>query len=95
MPRKRSCRLNRRALIRLVTAELGAVAEPLEQAGPDVILLVRVDRENQALGMVIIPAGLQVATETARAAWATCPRKAMLRSFRRCRSSPRSTSPIL
>ena len=47
----------------LVATDLGAVAAPLDHVGPDVLLLVRVDRENKALGMVVIPAGLQVATE--------------------------------
>lgn len=48
----------------LVAADLGAVAKPLDHEGPDVLLLVRVDRENKSLGMVVIPAGLQVATDS-------------------------------
>ncbi len=47
----------------LIAVELGAAAKPLEQAGPDVLLLARVDRENKSLALVGIPAGLQVATD--------------------------------
>ena len=47
----------------LVSAELGSVAQPLDHAGPDVLLLIRVDREKQTMGMALIPASLQVATE--------------------------------
>ena len=47
----------------LVAVELGSVAQPLEQTGPDVLFLVHVDREKQTLGMALIPASLQVATE--------------------------------
>lgn len=47
----------------LVTAELGAVAEPLETAGPDVILLARLDQKNGKLALVNVPAGLQVTTD--------------------------------
>ena len=47
----------------LITAELGAVAEPLEHEGPDVLLLARVDRENNLLALVNIPPGLQVVSE--------------------------------
>lgn len=48
----------------LVTAELGAVAEPLEQAGPDVIMLARVDRQAHTLALVNIPSSLQVTTDS-------------------------------
>lgn len=48
----------------LLAAELGAVAEPLQHAGPDVILLARVDRTDRTLALVNIPPGLQVATES-------------------------------
>lgn len=47
----------------LIAAELGSVAEPLDHAGPDVLLLAYVNRENQKLALVNIPAGLQVASE--------------------------------
>ena len=48
----------------LITAELGAVAQPLEHVGPDVMLLARVDRQNRTFSFVVIPPGLQVATES-------------------------------
>ncbi|MBE6472476.1 MAG: LytR family transcriptional regulator [Coriobacteriaceae bacterium] len=48
----------------LVTADLGAVAEPLEKAGPDAIFLVRVDREAHTLAIVNIPPGLQINVDT-------------------------------
>lgn len=48
----------------LITAELGAAAEPLEKAGPDVILLARVDREAHTLALVNIPPGLQITVDT-------------------------------
>lgn len=48
----------------LITAELGAVAQPLEHEGPDVLLLARLDREKKSLAIVGIPAGLQVSTDT-------------------------------
>lgn len=47
----------------LIAAELGSVAEPLDHAGPDMLLLAYVDRENQKLALINIPAGLQVASE--------------------------------
>ena len=48
----------------VITAELGATAEPLQHEGPDVVLLAYVDRANKTISLVNIPAGLQVATET-------------------------------
>ena len=48
----------------LITAELGAVAKPLDHAGPDALFLARVDREKKTLAIVSIPAGLQVATDS-------------------------------
>ncbi len=48
----------------LIAVELGATAEPLEHAGPDVLLLARVDREKHQLALVNIPSGLQVATDS-------------------------------
>ena len=48
----------------LIAVELGAVAEPLEHAGPDALFLARVDREKKSLALVGIPAGLQVATDS-------------------------------
>ena len=50
----------------LVTAELGAVAEPLEQAGPDVVLLAYVDRAAGKLSLVNIPSSLQVSVDNAQ-----------------------------
>ena len=47
----------------LIAAELGSVAEPLDHVGPDVLLLAYVDREQQKLALINIPAGLQVASE--------------------------------
>ena len=48
----------------LIAVELGAVAEPLEHAGPDVLLLARVDRGSGKLSLVGIPSSLQVATDS-------------------------------
>lgn len=48
----------------LVAVELGAAAQPLEHVGPDVMLLVRVDRQNNTMAYVLIPPGLQVVTES-------------------------------
>lgn len=48
----------------LVTADLGAAAEPLEKTGPDAIFLVRVDRGEHTLAIVNIPAGLQITVDT-------------------------------
>lgn len=48
----------------LISVELGAAAAPLEHTGPDVMLLVRVDRQNKSFSFVLIPPGLQVATES-------------------------------
>lgn len=47
----------------VITAELGAVAKPLEKAGPDVIILARVDREAKSLALVNIPSGLQISVD--------------------------------
>jgi len=44
----------------LVSAEMGAVAEPLENSGPDVLLLARVDPQNKSLTLVNIPSSLQL-----------------------------------
>lgn len=51
----------------LITAELGAVAEPLEGKGPDVILLARLDKQAGSLALVNIPASLQVANDNGNA----------------------------
>lgn len=48
----------------LIAVELGAVAQPLEHDGPDVLFLARVDRVNHTLALINIPAGLQVATDS-------------------------------
>jgi len=45
----------------LVTVELGAVAVPLANEGPDVLLLVRVDEKSGSLTIVNVPENLQVA----------------------------------
>lgn len=48
----------------LVAVELGSVAQPLDQVGPDVLYLVRINREDKSIAMVCIPAGLQVLTDS-------------------------------
>ena len=47
----------------LFSVELGAVAEPLERSGPDVILLGRLDPENRTFALVNVPSGLQITTD--------------------------------
>ena len=47
----------------LMTAELGAAAEPLDTEGPDVILLARIDPKGKKLTLVSIPSGLQVTAD--------------------------------
>ena len=47
----------------LVVAELGATAKPLEQIGPDMILLVSEDRQAGRLSLVSIPPSLKVAVD--------------------------------
>lgn len=47
----------------LVTVELGAVAEPLDNGGPDVVLLARLDPESGTLALVNVPVGLQITTD--------------------------------
>lgn len=47
----------------LISAELGAVAQPLENPGPDCLILARVDNAHQSLGLINIPANLQVTYE--------------------------------
>ncbi|MBR0406100.1 MAG: LCP family protein [Eggerthellaceae bacterium] len=47
----------------LVTAELGAVAAPLEQEGPDMILLVAEDRTANVCAIISIPASLKVTVD--------------------------------
>lgn len=49
----------------LVSVELGAVAEPFEKEGPDIVLLAYVDREKGKLSLVNIPSSLQVAVDNA------------------------------
>ena len=49
----------------LVSVELGAAAEPLEQAGPDLVLLAYVDASASRLALVDIPSGLQVSVDNA------------------------------
>ena len=44
----------------LIAAELGAVAVPLENEGPDVLLLAYVDEANGSISLINIPANLQV-----------------------------------
>lgn len=44
----------------LISAELGAVAAPLDNAGPDVFLLARVDNAGKGLSLISIPPDLQV-----------------------------------
>lgn len=47
----------------LVTAELGAVAQPLEQEGPDMMLLLMEDRQSGVLSIISIPPSLKVAVD--------------------------------
>ncbi len=47
----------------LVAVELGAVAEPLEQAGPDMIVLAKEDRAGGKLALMNIPAALKVTVD--------------------------------
>ena len=44
----------------VITAELGAVAQPLESEGPDVIILARNDPQNKTLALVNVPSKLQI-----------------------------------
>lgn len=44
----------------LLAVELGAVADPLDNEGPDAIFLLRTDRENRSLAVVNVPASLQI-----------------------------------
>lgn len=44
----------------LIAAELGAVAVPLENEGPDVLLLAYVDEASGSISLINIPANLQV-----------------------------------
>lgn len=50
----------------LITAELGAVAEPLDKAGPDIVLLAYVDRNAEKISLVNIPSDLQVSVDNAQ-----------------------------
>ena len=47
----------------LVAAELGAVAAPLEQAGPDIVILIREDRDNGKLEFISVPSSLKVTVD--------------------------------
>lgn len=47
----------------LFSVELGAVAQPLENPGPDCLILARVDNAHQSIGLINIPANLQVTYE--------------------------------
>jgi len=47
----------------LMTAELGAAAAPLDNEGPDVILLARLDPQAKKLALVNVPVGLQVTVD--------------------------------
>ena len=44
----------------LLTAELGSVAAPLDNGGPDVILLARLDAQNRTLALINVPPSLQI-----------------------------------
>ena len=44
----------------LITADLGAVAAPLDQDGPDVILLARADEASGKMALIEVPSTLQV-----------------------------------
>lgn len=47
----------------LVSVELGAVAEPLRNEGPDVLMLARIDNANGSLALIGIPSDLQVSSD--------------------------------
>ncbi|MBO4352364.1 MAG: LCP family protein, partial [Eggerthellaceae bacterium] len=44
----------------LISVELGAVAQPLERSGPDVLLLARLDEQSRTVALLNIPADLRV-----------------------------------
>ena len=47
----------------LITAELGAVAAPLDNGGPDVFLLARLDKQNQTFTLINLPESLQITSD--------------------------------
>ena len=47
----------------LISAELGAAADPLGHDGPDLLLLARIDPTAHTLALVNIPAGLQISVD--------------------------------
>ncbi len=47
----------------LISVELGATSETLDNAGPDVLLLARVDASSKAMTFVALPVNLQVAVD--------------------------------
>ena len=47
----------------VISAELGAVAAPLDNGGPDVILLARLDAANRKLALVNVPPELQITSD--------------------------------
>lgn len=47
----------------LITVELGAVAEPLENPGPDLLILARFDPSAQTLALINVPPNLQVSSD--------------------------------
>lgn len=47
----------------LVSVELGSVAKPLDNSGPDILMLVRIDNENQDMAIISIPWNLQVTND--------------------------------
>lgn len=52
----------------LIATELGSVAEPLDNDGPDMLLLVRVDAANKHITIVNIPSNLQVTSGNSKIA---------------------------
>lgn len=47
----------------LIAVELGAVAEPLENPGPDMLILARFDPTSQTLALINVPPNLQVSSD--------------------------------
>jgi LCP family protein required for cell wall assembly len=44
----------------LISAELGSVAAPLDNGGPDVFLLARLDKQNKTFTLINLPESLQI-----------------------------------
>lgn len=55
----------------LVSVELGAAADPLDNGGPDVFLLARLDPESGSLAIINIPPNLQVTSDNSSSSLAS------------------------